>query len=119
MDLFVRSILVQLVGGESCLFDNESDFKLLKSAEGLEKYDLGEEFDPSNVVGYITSSDRLFVIEKIKSSNNDGYVFHAESNFQLSDGKWIDGIHYEYSEQFSESKEDLEAILRLLNELFN
>lgn len=34
MDLSVRSILVQLVGGESCLIDNESDFKLVNQLKG-------------------------------------------------------------------------------------
>lgn len=119
MDLSVRSILVQLLGGESCLVDNESDFKLVKSAEGLENYDLGEEFDPSTVVGYITSNERLFVIKKLKSSNEDGYVFTAESYHQLDNGMWFDEISYEYSKGISNDEEDFKASLKLLKELFN
>lgn len=79
-NLSTRDILVKLIGGGDFLKDNEKDFKLVKSADGLDAYDLGEEFNINEVVGYIKSSERLFIISKCA----DDSIYYAGAGTKLS-----------------------------------
>lgn len=116
-DLSVREILAQLLGGEEALDNNEKDFKLFKSAKGLDKVNFYSDISFENVVGYITSSTRLFVIEKYVAKDGE-ITYTAESYYQNKEGVWEDSIAYEYSEYFADDLEDLKKDIELIQELF-
>lgn len=116
-DLSVREILAQLLGGEEALDTNKKDFKLVKSSEGLEKVNFYSEISFENVVGYIQSSTRLFVIEKHVAKDGEN-TYTAESYYQNTEGVWEDSIAYEYSEYFADDLEDLKKDIELLQGLF-
>lgn len=115
--LSVREILAQLLGGEEALDTNEKDFKLVKSSEGLEKVNFYSEISFENVVGYIQSSTRLFVIEKYVAKDGE-ITYTAESYYKNKSGVWEDSIAYEYSEYFADDLEDLKKDIELLQGLF-
>lgn len=114
LNLTAREVLLQLLGGEDMLIKGEKDFKLVKSADGLKSYDLGEDYeDLSDVVGYITSSERLFIIRK----GNNG-IYYGESCHEVKPGNWMPLEHYEYSKQYIESDEELGKCTELLQGVF-
>ena len=115
--LSVREILAQLLGGEEAFDTNEKDFKLFKSSEGLEKVNFYTDISFENVVGYITSSTRLFVIEKHVAKDGE-ITYTAESYYQNKEGVWEDSIAYEYSEYFANDIEDWKKNLEILQGLF-
>ena len=119
-DLSVREILAQLLGGVDLLDKGETGFKLVKSAPDLENFKFFSEFtseDFENVVGYIQSSTRLFVIEKHVAKDGE-ITYTAESYYQNKEGVWEDSIAYEYSEYFADDLEDLKKDIELLQGLF-
>lgn len=113
-NLFIRDILVQLIGAENLLVDNEKDFELVKSANGLDAYDLGKEFNLSEVVGYIKSSERLFIISK---SAKDG-IYYAGGWHEVEPGNWMELEAYEYSARYIDEEDILEKCVKLLKDLF-
>ena len=118
--LSVREILSQLLGGEDLLDKGETGFKLVKSAPDLENFKFFSEFtseDFKDVVGYIQSSTRLFVIEKHMAKDGE-ITYTAESYYQNTEGVWVDSIAYEYSEYFADDLEDLKKDIELLQGLF-
>ena len=79
--LSVRNILAQLLGGVDLLDKGETGFKLVKSAPDLENFKFFSEFtseDFENVVGYIQSSTRLFVISRFEGKNGE-VIYTAEN----------------------------------------
>lgn len=116
-DLSTREILAQLLGGEEALDTNEKDFKLVKSSEGLEKVNFYSDISFENVVGYITSSTRLFVIEKYVAKDGE-ITYTAESYYKNKSGVREDSIAYEYSEYFANDIEDWKKSLEILQGLF-
>ena len=118
--LSVREILAQLLGGEEALDTNEKDFKLVKSAPDLGNFKFFSEFtseDFEDVVGYLQSSTRLFVIEKHVAKDGE-ITYTAESYYQNKEGEWVESIAYEYSEYFADDLEDLKNDIELIQELF-
>ena len=118
--LSVREILAQLLGGEGLLDKGETGFKLVKSAPNLENFKFFSEFtseDFEDVVGYIQSSTRLFVIEKHVAKDGE-ITYTAESYYQNKEGEWVESIAYEYSEYFADDLEDLKNDIELIQELF-
>lgn len=119
-DLSVREILAQLLGGEDLLDKGETGFKLVKSAPDLENFKFFSEFtseDFENVVGYIQSSTRLFVIEKHVAKDGE-ITYTAENYYKNKAEEWEDSIAYEYSEYFADDLEDLKKDIELIQELF-
>ena len=113
-NLSTRDILVKLIGGEDLLKDNEKDFELVKSADGLDAYDLGEEFNINEVVGYIKSSERLFIISKCA----DDSIYYAGGWYEVKPGDWMELEAYEYSTHYIDEAEVLEECVKLLKDLF-
>ena len=119
-DLSVREILAQLLGGVDLLDKGETGFKLVKSAPDLENFKFFSEFtseDFEDVVGYIQSSTRLFVIEKHVAKNGE-ITYTAESYYKNKSGVWEESIAYEYSGYFADDLEDLKKNIELLQGLF-
>ena len=120
LNLTAREVLLQLLGGEDMLIKGEKDFKLVKSAPDLGNFKFFSEFtseDFEDVVGYIQSSTRLFVIEKHVTKDGE-ITYTAESYYQNKEGVWVDSIAYEYSEYFADDLEDLKKDIELIQELF-
>lgn len=118
--LSVRNILAQLLGGEGLLDKGETGFKLVKSAPDLENFKFFSEFtseDFENVVGYIQSSTRLFIISRFEDKNGE-VTYTAENYYKNKAGEWEDSIAYEYSEYFADDLEDLKKDIELLQGLF-
>lgn len=119
-NLSIREILAQLLGGEDLLDKGEMGFKLVKSAPDLENFKFFSEFtseDFEDVVGYIQSSTRLFVVEKHVAKDGE-ITYTAESYYQNKEGAWVESIAYEYSEYFADDLEDLKKDIELIQELF-
>lgn len=118
--LSVREILAQLLGGEGLLDKGETGFKLVKSAPNLENFKFFSEFtseDFENLVGYIQSSTRLFVISKFEDKNGE-VTYTAEDYFKNESGEWQEAVNYEYTEYFANDIEDWKKNLEILQGLF-
>lgn len=119
-NLSIREILAQLLGGEDLLDKGETGFKLVKSAPNLENFKFFSEFtseDFENVVGYIQSSTRLFVISRFEDKNGE-VTYTAEDYFKNESGEWLESIFYEYTEYFANDIEDWKKNLEILQGLF-
>ena len=120
VDLSVREILAQLLGGEGLLDKGETGFKLVKSAPNLENFKFFSEFtseDFEDVVGYIQSSTRLFVIEKHVAKDGE-ITYTAENYYKNKAGEWVEEVNYEYTEYFANDIEDWKKNLEILQGLF-
>lgn len=118
--LSVREILAQLLGGEDLLDKGETGFKLVKSAPDLENFKFFSEFtseDFENVVGYIQSSTRLFIISRFEDKNGE-VTYTAENYYKNKAGEWVEEVNYEYTEYFANDIEDWKKNLEILQGLF-
>lgn len=119
-DLSVREILAQLLGGVDLLDKGETGFKLVKSAPDLENFKFFSEFtseDFENVVGYIQSSTRLFIISRFEDKNGE-VTYTAENYYKNKAGEWVEEVNYEYTEYFANDIEDWKKNLEILQGLF-
>lgn len=119
-DLSVREILAQLLGGVDLLDKGETGFKLVKSAPNLENFKFFSEFtseDFEDVVGYIQSSTRLFIISRFEDKNGE-VTYTAENYYKNKAGEWQEEVNYEYTEYFANDIEDWKKNLEILQGLF-
>lgn len=108
------------MGGVDLLDKGETGFKLVKSAPDLENFKFFSEFtseDFENVVGYIQSSTRLFIISRFEDKNGE-VTYTAENYYKNKAGEWVEEVNYEYTEYFANDIEDWKKNLEILQGLF-